>query len=510
MKPENLRDPFWRLRHLYKCKKEGSGEALPFRMRPEQEQVIRALYDHPGEPVYIVKARRLGLSTGIGLAMMDHCAWNGGAVGRLIERNQDFAGEKMRDIMRFGFESMPKEITSRFDVKHQGSPQILDPKVTGLDENKRSMIHAGIAARGGDCSWLWVSEWGPIAHKDPTRSEEIRTGAFPAARLGKRVVETTWMGGKSGDLWELIKPIYQQEEGATGTLLFFPWWNDPVCVRLDGGAVDGETEGYFRSLSDTLSRKFQQEQKRWYVVAKKESGIFIKREYPSTIEEALSAPVEGAIYAKWVQEAHAKGRVLPIPVDGNTLVHTFWDLGSPKNTRVWYVQVSGMYMKVLRVDMGTDETIAERWARMLGYGYNFGKHYLPHDAKQTERLGKSMETSCRDAGMQNVVVLPPCSIRGEGIWYGINHMRGLFASFMFDSVLCADALDDLQAYHTDKDNDPVHDPSSHTADAGRTLAEAHAGKLFKFDYADNSFLPTDHSMYRDKKRRGVREIRYGG
>lgn len=509
----NLSDPLWRLRNLYQCKREGDGIPRPFHPRPEQEVVLRGIYESPGQPDYIIKSRRLGMSTGIGIGMTDYCAWNGGATGRLIERTQDFAADKMRNIIRFAFDSIPKELRARFDVRHKDSQSVLDPKLIGADEKFRSEIHAGVAARGGDCSILHVSEMGPIAFRDPKRAEEIITGAFPAARKGKIIVETTWMGGKSGHLWERVKPILEKDPEARGRILFFPWHGDPECVMLDGNGVSAETEAYFKELAGKLEMRFSQEQKRWYAVTAKEQGIFMKREYPSTLAEAFSAPVEGAIYAKNVAEAFAQGRVTQLPVDGNTLVHTFWDLGAPRNTRVWYAQIIGMFINIIRIDVGTNETLVERWARMLGYGYNFGKHYLPHDAKQTERTGNTMETACREAGMQNIVVLPPCQIRGEGEWYGINHLRGMFPSLRFDSDRCSEALDHLQAYHTHPETgEPVKDGvTDHTADGGRTMAEAHAENLFTFKWADNSFLPADHPLYRDKgKRKGLRPIRLGG
>ena len=498
----NLADQNWRLANLYKCKKEGSGEAVPFRMRPEQQAVIESLQQDPLTPVYIIKARRLGLSTGLGIYTTDHCTWNGGAVGRLIERTKDFAGEKMRDIMRFAFNSMPAMLTERFDVKHGDSPAILDPKVIGCPEDLRSGIHAGVASRGGDCAILWVSEWGPIAHKDPKRSEEIKTGAFPSARLGRRVVETTWMGGKSGDLWDLVSPIMKSDPDAAGKIMFFPWHGDPACVRMDAGEIGREHEDYFRTLAERTGKTFSREQKRWFVVTRKEQGIFMKREFPSTLDEAFSAPVEGAIYASELGIAEADGRITRLPVDGG-LVHTFWDLGAPKNTRVWYVQQAGRFLRVLRCDRGTDETITQRWARMLGYQYNFGTHFLPHDAGSTARNGVSFADECRQLGM-NIKVVPPCA----DLWVGINHLKGLFASLEFDAEKCRDGLDALACYHIGPDNEPVHDSASHDADGLRTMAEAHLHNLFKFTWADTSSAP-EYSAVRRRERR-IAPVRIGG
>ena len=495
-----LADPFWRLSHLYSCKKEGTGESTPFKMRPEQEEVIRSLHDEPTTPLYIIKARRLGLSTGIGIAMQDFSSWNGGSQSMVIERNEREAENKMRNIIRFSFESMPPEIISRFEIRRK-SDSFLEVKVKGNDDKLLSAVQAVITGRGSDCGFLWVSEGAIIAHRDPKRMEEIITGAWVGARKGRRLHETSWMGGKSGPLWAIVEKILRADPDAPGKVLFYPWHNDPVCINLDGGPITADHEDYFRSLAERLGKSFSREQKRWYVVTRAEQGIFMKREYPSTLDEAFSAPVEGAIYAPEIGAAEAERRILPLPVDGNSLVHTFWDLGSPRNTRVLYAQQSGRRLRILRADRGSDETLIRRWSRMQGYGYAYGTHFLPHDAAQTARSGITLETECRELGM-NVRVIPRCDTE----WTGINHAKGLFASLEFDSEKCREFLDALACFRIGQDNEPVHDDSSHDADALRSMAEAHLHGLFRFNWADVSGAPEDSAVRRRREHR-VKPIR---
>lgn len=483
----NLHDPFWRLENLYSCKGEGHGKPVKFRMRDEQRQVLQYLHGS-NELAIIIKARRLGLSTGIGIGMTDDCAWSGGKIARLIERNKDLAGEKMTDIMRLSFNSMPDQILSRFDVKHKDSTALLDPLVSGLGEEFRSKIIAGMSARGGDCAWLWVSEMGKINHVDPKRAEEIRTGALPAARLGRKVIETTWEGGKGGHLWELVKPILERNQTATGRIFFFPWHNDSEYVCLDGGSVPGETESYFRELTDKLGRTFSREQKRWYAIEKSKLGIFIKREMPSTLDEAFTAPVEGAIYADLIDAARAEGRVGPLPVDGRALVTVTGDLGAPDNSPWWFWQVVGRWIHCIDVDVGiVGETISQRISRVLGKGYAFGNFIFPHDAQQTERTGTTFATEVKkalaQAGRENVVRVVP---RTTDIWVGINAVRALLPSMAFRAPQATPGVEALEAYHKRKETAtgasvdfPVHDWSSHWADGVRVLAEAHLAGMVK-------------------------------
>ncbi|HEY1082721.1 MAG TPA: hypothetical protein VGE29_10690, partial [Prosthecobacter sp.] len=460
--------------------------------RPEQEIILDHLYTTPEELAIIIKARRLGLSTGIGIGMTDFVTFNGGSIGRLIERNKDLAGEKMTDIMRFAFLSMPPEILARVHVKHKDSPTTFDPLILGLEEKYRSKIIAGMSARGGDCSWLHVSEMGKINHTDPKRAEEIRTGALPAARKGKRVIETTWEGGKHGHLWDLVKPVLEGDKTSKVKIFFFPWHGDPQCIETDGGYVPKDTEGYFIELSKRLGRTFSQEQKRWYTVTSKEQGIFMKREYPSTLDEAFAAPVEGAIYAASVDRARVEDRIVQRLPIADTFVHTSWDLGAPQNAPCWMWQLVGREIHVIDYDVGAiGETITARCARLAGKGYNFGTHFFPHDAKQTERTGRTfageVEAAMKELNMGKVEIVPVT----KDVWVGINHLLGLFPSLVFLEPATKRGLEALQVHHTKEVtasgivcNEPVHDWSMHPCDALRTMAEAHHAKMFKFGGAD--------------------------
>jgi hypothetical protein len=470
---KELSDPRWRLSNLYSIKEEETGKRIPFEPRPEQTEVIDHLLDRPNEPLYIIKSRRLGMSTTIGLFMADQAAFNAGFKGSLLDQTQSDAHRKMADIMRFGINSLPELLlnTLTFPKKNDGELTLL---TKGEPETSTSTIYAGMNARGGTTSMLWISEWGPIAATDFSRSREIRTGALPSARLGRRVIETTWYGGKGGDLWELIKPILENDPNAEGRVMFFPWHSDPSCVRI-GGAVTPEVEEYFRDLGDRLGKSFEPEQKRWYVARRLEQGIFVKREYPSTLEEAMSAPVEGAIYGNAVTSLRDRGRVGPSEVDHSALVHTFWDLGSPENTIVWYAQFVADEVRLVDIDYGFDGDLVQRIAHMLAKGYPLGTHYLPHDAAATKTSGRSFQAELRDSGLPNTRIIP----RTQSIWIGINRLLQMFPRLAFRTPATDQGLEALENYHTRPTNqgaismdEPVHDWSSHAADALRGLAEA--------------------------------------
>jgi hypothetical protein len=135
--------------------------------------------------------------------------------------------------------------------------------------------------------------------------------------------------------------------------------------------------------------------------------------------------------------------------------------------------------------MGREETLAERVGRMMAKGYHFGRHFLPHDARQTERTGLTLEQELIRAGLpsRSVVVVPKTS----SVWIGINHAQEMFNVLSFRSPQCDAGVEALGAYrqHIEAEGgvtrgEPIGDWASHPADAFRTMAEAHRAGLIEF------------------------------
>ena len=202
----------------------------------------------------------------------------------------------------------------------------------------------------------------------------------------------------------------------------------------------------------------------------------------------FSVANERAIYGRFLSDAQNQGRIGGFPVDGRAPVFTFWDLGSPRNTVVWYGQpLAYGVMRWIDCDYGLELTLAERVAHMNKKGYNLDKHFLPHDAKQTARHGKTFEQDAREAGLRNIVVVPQTA----DVWTGINRVAQLMPSFEFRTPACDVGIKGLKAYESAPDsssgiirNEPLHTWASHIADGIRTYAEAEThGLLPKFGAA---------------------------
>ena len=203
----------------------------------------------------------------------------------------------------------------------------------------------------------------------------------------------------------------------------------------------------------------------------------------------FSVANENAIYGRWLSDALAEQRIGDFPVDGRSPVHTFWDLGGPRNTVVWYGQrLPFGRWRWIDCDYGLDLTLPERFAHMQAKGYSYGKHFFPHDAKQTSRTGFTFEHDARNVGFKNIVVVPPI----QDVWQGIDYVRGLFPSFEFRLPACELGVKGLKGYESAPDtstgivrNQPLHNWASHVADGMRTMAEADAMGLVDKAFSSN-------------------------
>lgn len=476
MKPEQLIDPLWRLSNLYKIKRASDGRLIRFKPRPEQQTVFRAILAEGCRRLIILKARRLGMSTAIDLLLTDQTLCNAGTQASIVDATMADAERKLSTICKVALESIPEALRERLNLLRD-SGSVLE---LSLDGDAPSSIFAGLRARGGTNNILHLSEWGVIQADDPKRSEEILTGALPSAEHGVIVIETTWKGGRGGHLWNLVKQAMETPDSAKTErdwrVLFFPWWTDP-SYTVDGPeeSIAPENARYLADLENRIERKLTPGQKIWYDRQQRVLGLFVFREFPSTIEECFKAPVEGAIYAEVLDRLRAAGGITAVPYDHTNLVHTAWDIGSPVNTVTWYFQCVGQEVRVIDVDLDLDMTPVHRVAHMLAKGYPLGTHYLPHDAANTNTSGRTFLNELMDAGLSNCRTVP----RTHDEWIGINHLRQIMPRCTFRIPACERGLDGLAAYHYKRvstggiiKEDPVHDWSSHIADALRTMAEA--------------------------------------
>jgi hypothetical protein len=485
---DDLANPLWRLRNLYHIKQASDGRIIKFAPRPEQQRVYDMLFKEGVKRLIILKARRLGMSTALDVLLTDQMLWNAGTQCSLVDQTAADAERKLATIAKVALDNLPP-VALQCIEKVRDSGSILEVSVAG---EAASSFFAGLRARGGTNNWLHLSEWGVIQADDPRRSEEILTGAIPSAEHGRIIIETTWKGGRGGHLWEIVKGALETPEAAKTDkdwrVVFFPWWKDPTyVVEGDVSTISPAISQYLDNMEQTTGHTFSPQQRLWYDRQSRDLGLFIFREFPTTLDECFKSPVEGAIYAGELDKLRASGAISAFKTDNSTLVHTAWDLGSPVNTVVWYFQViGGNEVRVIDCDMDLDMTPVQRVGHMLAKGYSYGAHFLPHDAAATRTSGKADAQVYTEAGLANVRVLP----RTHDIWIGINACLQMFPRFSFRLPACERGLDALANYAYKRSsatgivvNEPVHNWASHAADALRMIAEAEMAGMLKTGFA---------------------------
>lgn len=187
---------------------------------------------------------------------------------------------------------------------------------------------------------------------------------------------------------------------------------------------------------------------------------------------------KGAYYARQIENAREDGRIGRIPIEANVPVNTFWDLGIADATAIWLVQAVGQELRVIGYYENNNEGLQHyiNWLHDFRdrHSITFGDHWAPHDIQVRElTTGKSRKDQARQMGIVFRVV-PNLPIAD-----GIEATRRIIPRCWFDQNRCADGLRAISYYRTEYDENkrvfkdrPLHDWSSHGADAFRYFAVA--------------------------------------
>jgi len=199
-------------------------------------------------------------------------------------------------------------------------------------------------------------------------------------------------------------------------------------------------------------------------------------EYAQEYECSFDAAVRGAYFARELQQAEADDRVTRVPHDPRLPVHTAWDLGIADSTVIWFLQTAGRETRLIDVLKG--EGVGLDWyaRRLAERDWLWGNHYLPHDAQVRELgTGKSRVEVLHELGIK-ARICPNIPLED-----GIQAARLLLATCWFDAEACKAGLEALRMYRREWDDKaqefrarPLHDWTSHYADAFRYFAVGHA------------------------------------
>lgn len=202
-------------------------------------------------------------------------------------------------------------------------------------------------------------------------------------------------------------------------------------------------------------------------------AVMSESEYEQEFECSFSAALVGAYYGKEMEWLTTNGRITGVPVDVSLGVWTAWDLGIDDTTAIWFVQQYGRELRVVDY-LETSGAGLDYYVRILKEkDYNYEGHFLPHDVRVRELSdGKSRLEKLQKLGLKNIKVAPKLPVVD-----GIEAVRTLLKTCWIDVRACERGISALRNYQRkwDQKNQvfqqtPLHDWSSHGADAFRTLA----------------------------------------
>lgn len=212
--------------------------------------------------------------------------------------------------------------------------------------------------------------------------------------------------------------------------------------------------------------------------SEEEANAFVDQEYYCSWD----SPVIGAYFGAAMRRAQEDGRITNVPHEPLLPVHTYWDLGVDDSMSIWFVQLHNREIRLIDYYESSGEGFAH-YARVLKgqqpslermKDYMYGRHYAPHDieVRNMDEDARTRLETARTLGIDFIKVKRVAKKED-----GIEASRGIIPRCWFDARHCKRGISGLKGYRKEwndklmvyKDQ-PVHDWTSHPADAFQTLA----------------------------------------
>lgn len=329
-----------------------------------------------------------------------------------------------------------------------------------------------------DIAWAYLKHYAYPLLSDSPNESELRVDLVNGSRI-------RLYGADNPDrlrgiyLDGVILDEYGDMKPAIWTDVLRPALSDRKGWATFIGTPKGKND-FFKLWDDALKSED------WFTLMLKasETGLVDKQEladallamgpdtYAQEYECSFDAAIKGAFYADELRRADEQGRIGRVPIDRGLQVDTAWDLGVSDSTAIWFVQTLGKERRVIDYYESSGVGL-DHYAQVLkDRGYVYRDHYFPHDIAIRElSTGKSRVETLKQLGIEARV--------GEqsAVMDGINAVRRMLDQCWFDSERCGRGLEALKQYRREYDDKlkdwklrPLHDWTSHGADALRTFA----------------------------------------
>jgi len=221
-----------------------------------------------------------------------------------------------------------------------------------------------------------------------------------------------------------------------------------------------------------------------------------EEQYAQEFECSFDAAVIGSYYGKLMFTAEQEKRIAGVPYEPAAMVWTAWDLGIRDATAIWFAQVVGREMRIIDYYEASGVDLGHYVREINARPYLYAGHIVPHDAQARELgTGKSRLEVLQSLGLKNITLAPLHRLED-----GINAVRMFLPRCWFDSARCGRGIDALKLYRSEFDDKlmalrpgPIHDWTSHAADAFRYLAmtldrRSPSGFHRRIEYAEHAVV----------------------
>jgi len=439
--------------------KDKDGNIVPFRMNEDQAKFIE---ERHGMDI-VLKARQKGFTTVIQLDMLDDCLFLPNTGAGVIAHNLDDAKAFFADKIKFAYDRLPQEFRAVVSSTQDAA--------NSMKFSNGSSIRVGTSLRSGTLQRLHVSEYGKLCAKFPEKAKEVKSGAFNTVQAGQRITVESTAEGQAGHFYELTQ-IAQRKQASGQPLTpldfkfhFAPWWTSDEYTLDADVTITAEFQEYFDKLEAEDGIVLRSEQKAWYVKKAEQQGDEMKREYPSTPKEAFEASIEGAYFAREMLRVRKEGRICRIPIM-DAPVYTTWDLGLNDSMTITFWQDHGFERRAIDYYENSGEGFGHYAAVLNRKGYNYSRHYMPHDADQRSltEVADTRRMHAERAGIKPIDVLK----RIDSEQTGIDASRAFLAKVWFDEERCARLIACMDNYRKAWDDKlgvfksyALHDEFSH-------------------------------------------------
>ena len=500
---ERIGNKEWRINHLYKIRNKQS-ELIQYKRNRAQQHFA----DNAWSRNIILKSRQLGFTTEESIDTLDDVLFHRNYDALLIGHNLDAAKKIFSDKVEFAWKNIPEAIQNLYAVDSSTAQTL---KFDFGDKTFSSVI-VDTSGRSGTFQRVHVTEFADICKKYPEKAREIIEGTIPAVPTHGRVdFESTAQGafGKFHDMfmeaWRRGQPTRPIEYKSH----FYNWtWDDEELNKTTAEEVPQEFVEYQKiyNLTDVQITYYFY---KWLSLNKNWNAL--KREYPTTPEEAFEASVEGAYYASELQLALNQNRIKLVPYDETLKVHTVWDLGVGSNLVCGMFQRVSNEIKLIDIWQGSgDMGIIDGLLEIKKKPYFFGKHFFPHDVEaREETTGKSRKEMIEKAGFI-VTVVPEV-----GIHNGIEAAKVMFRRLWINEENCQVFIDAISQYRREWDDkkgmfkvEPLHDWTSHACFTGDTKIKTYTGdiKVKNILEGDTVLTPAGDAIVLEKKNMGIKSV----